>query len=330
MAWYPHFKVRNRSNAGGKTYLAPASVPFVFTMSTFLQPAHHRSRSKLLLLLLPVILMLVLYRSTRPRPQVLTTQVSSVASMSFSPDGHEVVLVGENGDDSTRQPAAELLNLDSPSAFEMLPTGQGQRWSFDGSGRLREDKPGTKVLFLDPVSRDVKSTLPPGFYGAAISSDGTRYARISENKDAGPHHYSIEAGYLRGQIHVPQVTADIALARPDDTEISFSPDGRYLAVKSGAGVNIWDTSTWAPQPLIHSNGAAGWDYWFHWSRDGRTLTAYGTLAKEPFNNYHWVYDVANARMLDHGSNDGQILPPKAGDLTALEDNGNSQQNQRGR
>ena len=132
----------------------------------------------------------------------------------------------------------------------------------------------------------------------------------------------MEAGYLRGGTHIPEVSTETSLARPDDVQMSFSPDGRYLALKSLEGVRVYDTRTWQAQPLILANAADGWDYWFNWSRDSRTLTAYGTLAQADVNNFHWVYDAVNSRMLDHGRNDGQIRPPLAGDVSALATNGN--------
>jgi WD40 repeat protein len=233
--------------------------------------------------------------------QTMTGHTGEVTAAAFSPDGHHIAtasldgtlrlwsaIVGQTlhgpGSSVAFSPDGQQVAAASDSTVALSDIGSGQRrntlfpngngvvhFRFVEGGRIVTATDDGTVQLWDantgqPASPPVQLDISQGAVAFAFSSDG-RMIATGDVQTGTIRLWSVATG--RSLDHAMQ--ADKAL--DGVVCLSFSPDGRHLAV-AGNGVQLWDASTAQSEgPVMLSARSINVVASLAFSRDGRVLAA---------------------------------------------------------
>jgi WD40 repeat protein/serine/threonine protein kinase len=179
-----------------------------------------------------------------------------VNHVAFSPDGARLASTGDDGE----------LKVWDPSTGRLLSSlsGDGSAWgpSFSADGSLVAaawDFFDVRVLDLS-TDRVVSTFRVPGGFSTALSPDGKQLAVVG-NRDA---VFDVETGQERFRLSGLNGVGG---------EVSWSPDGRYLAAGGEDAAGVWDAETGRLRHTLlgHTGSVLG----VAWSPDSSRLVTGG-------------------------------------------------------
>jgi WD40 repeat protein len=182
-----------------------------------------------------------------PRPPLVLRSIAP-RNVVFSPDGKHLAATGE-----------ELLVWELPDGrvIHRLPGGQYTRARYSADGRYLAAGGHIWDTATGRPARDIGG----GFYDAALSPDGTRYAG------------TVGQG---GQVSLWDVASGQQRRAPEGPVVSlaFSPDGKQLACGGGfrsqpTRVVVWDVES--ETEAFHLDGFTSGVWGLDWSPDGTRL-----------------------------------------------------------
>ncbi|MCA9213507.1 MAG: protein kinase [Planctomycetales bacterium] len=208
---------------------------------------------------------------------------ANTIGLDFSPTANELMTCDNTPDDSGTR--VRLWNVETgevkrtiivPDDPDAEPTTQPRvRYSPDAT-RISLSTNG-KVLVIDLATEETIVSLPNEWYrrrpcSCEFSPDGTRLAWMEHTPNDGLYRARVL------EIDSLQPLFDIVFDESAD-KVTFSPDGKWIAVVDERGVSLWDAGTGDFSMIFPS----GWAE-FAFSRDGSTLV---TCPNESFR----IWDV---------------------------------------
>jgi WD40 repeat protein len=184
-----------------------------------------------------------------------------VSDVAFSPDGSRLASTGEDG----------KLNVWDPSTARLVSslaaTGHASGPSFSADGSLVSaawSHDDTRVRILDVTTDRVVATIPVDFaIDTALSPNGKRVAVARWGGEVGAV-FDVRTGEKAFALRGPNCCAS-----PTSRGVSWSPDGRLVAVSSEGTARVWDAKTGALQHTLL--GHSGFILSVAWSPDASRL-----------------------------------------------------------
>jgi WD40 repeat protein/DNA-binding SARP family transcriptional activator/class 3 adenylate cyclase len=190
----------------------------------------------------------------------------NVTDVAFSADGSRLASTGDDG----------TLKVWDPSTGRLLSTyprdGGAYAPSFDAEGSLVAAAWGNGTVRVLDVSTDrVVSTVPvEDLHDAALSPNGKLLAVSSQSLAAGADGavFDVKTGEKAFLLTKPDCCSGSFL-----TAVSWSPNGRYVAVGSEGATHVWDARK---ESLLYTLAQNGYVPGLAWSPDSSRLVTGGS------------------------------------------------------
>jgi WD40 repeat protein/DNA-binding SARP family transcriptional activator len=194
-----------------------------------------------------------------------------VSDVAFSPDGSRLATAGEDG----------KLNVWDPSTGRLVSslatTGHAAGPSFSADGSLVAaawGEPADEVRVLDLSTDRVVSTVRvQQAIDTALSPDGKRVAVARWEGEAGEGEASAVFDVSTGE-EAFALAGPNCCASPPSRGVSWSPDGRLVAISSEGTARVWDAETGTLKYTLR--GHSGFVLSVAWSPDSSRLVTGGS------------------------------------------------------